>query len=391
MAIWNRKTPVTTEVDGIVGTVRFARRDSDVGALHDGDIALVELPDLDLRQAQQLIDRRVAAVLNATRSSSGRVPNTGPQMLARAGIVLVDLQDEGAWTRLKDGETVRVEHGSVFRDEVVVVRGEELDDARIAADLASAQDGLGARLDSLAANAADHIRREQAMLLTGASVPQVRTRLDGRPVVVVSRSHDAVADLRSLRGYIREHDPVLIGAGPGADLLLEAGHTPSIVIGALDHLSDRAIRAAGEVVVTTPSGTLDAPERLERHGMEIATFVSSGADDDLAIVLADSHEAAVIVHVGAPATLTELLERPPADAARMLVARLRAGARIVDAKAIRHFSTQRLGWWPALLLLIAGIAAVAVATAVTPVGQDWYDTLGDRLGDLGSWIEGLFS
>ena len=391
MAIRKHKRPSTPEAAGVVGTVRFVQRESDVASLREGDIAVVDHPELDARQAQELIDQRVRAVLNAARSSSGRVPNVGPQMLAHAGILLIDLEDAAVWSKLKSGERVRIEDGKVFRDEMLVIGGTELDDARTTAALAEAETGLATRLDSLAANASDHIQREQTMLLDGAHVPRIRTKLRGRAVVVVSRAYDDEADLRGLRRYIRDDDPVLIGAGAGADVLLKAGYTPALVIGALDNLSDAAIRAAGEVVVTTSSGSVDTPERLERHGKEIVTFVSSGADDDLAIVLADTNEAAVIVHVGAPATLSKFLERPPSEVARMFVARLRAGSKIVDAKAVNHFTSQRFAMWPVLLLLAAGVAAVAVSIAVTPVGNDWFDSLGDQLADLGTWIKGLFT
>ncbi|MCW2789701.1 MAG: hypothetical protein JWQ91_992 [Aeromicrobium sp.] len=391
MAIWRRKTSLPPDVKGIVGTMRFARRDSDIADLREGDFALVEQPDLDTRQAQLLIERRVRAVLNSVASSSGRVPNQGPQMLAKAGILLVDITSDNVWHRLKSGDDVRIEDGRVFRDEVLVADGVVLDAERAASDLATAKEGLATRLDSLAANATDHIQREQAMLIGGAKVPRLRTKLRGRAVVVVSRAHDDAADLRRLRRYISDNDPVLIGAGPGADVILQAGYTPTVVVGAMENVSDAAIRASGEVVVTTASGTVDMPERLERHGKAISTFVSTGSDDDLAIVLADTNEAAVIVHVGGPATLSEFLERPPAEAARMFVARLRAGSKLVDAKAVHHFTSQRLALWPVLLLLVAGAAAVATAVAITPVGQDWFDTLGDQLVDLGTWIKGLFT
>ena len=391
MAIRKQKRPSSSDVTGVVGTVRFVRRGSDVASLREGDIAVVDQPELDTRQAEELIERRVRAVLNAAASSSGRIPNVGPQMLSRAGILLVDLASDAVWSELKNGEMVRIEDGKVFRDEILVVSGTELDETRTAAALAEAESGLATRLDSLAANATDHIQREQTMLLDGAQVPRIRTKLRGRAVVVVSRAYDDEADLRGLRRYIHDDDPILIGAGAGADVLLKAGHVPAIVIGALDNLSDAAIRAAGEVVVTTSSGTVDTPERLERHGKEVVTFVSTGSDDDLAIVLADTNEAAVIVHVGAPATLSKFLERPPSEVARMFVARLRAGSKIVDAKAVHHFTSQRFPLWPVLLLLVAGVVAVAVAVAVTPVGNDWFDSLGDQLADLGSWIKGLFS
>jgi uncharacterized membrane-anchored protein len=391
MVTRRRKKALPPDAEGVVGTVRLARRDADLAALTAGEVALVEQPDLDAPQAQALIERRVAVVLNAARSTSGRAPNTGPQLLAKAGIVLIDITSEDVWARLKNGDQVRVEGGQVFRDELVVASGIELDEERTANDLKAARDGLATRLDSLAANATDHIHREHAMLMSGAQVPQLRTPLKGRPVVVVSNAYDDAADLKHLRRWIRDHDPVLIGAGPGADVLIRAGLTPGIVVGSLDNISDAAIKKAGEVVVTTASGMVDGPERLERHGMEIVTFVSTGSDDDLAILLADTNDAAVIVHVGAPSSLAKLMEQPPAEAARMFVARLRAGAKIVDAKAVHHFSSRRHAVWPVLLLLIAGIAAVAVAVGITPVGQDWFDTIGDRSSDLAAWIKGLFT
>lgn len=391
MAIRKQKTPMSQDASGVVGTVRLARSGRHIAALRAGDVAVVDLPELDAREAQQLIDQRVRAVLNASRSSSGRVPNVGPQMLSRAGILLVDVPSDEIWSKLKNGERVRIEDGRILRQEIVVLTGVELDEARATSDLAQAESSLATKLDSLSANASDHIQREQSMLLAGANVPRLRTKLRGRAVVVVSRAYDDAADLRGLRRYINDSDPILIGAGPGADVLLKAGYEPAIVVGHLDHLSDAAIRAAGEVVVSTASGTVDRPERLERHGKEIVTFVSSGSDDDLAILLADTNEAAVIVHVGAPPTLSTFLERPPADVARMFVARLRAGAKIVDAKAVIHFTSKRHALWPALLLLVAGVVSVAVAIAVTPVGQDWYHSLGGQLADLGTWIKGLFS
>jgi uncharacterized membrane-anchored protein len=371
--------------------VRFVRRPSDLGALRPGDVALVEMADLDARQAQSLIDSGVQVVLNTAPSASGRVPNRGPSQLSAAGVSLVDIGDESIWSLLRNGDVIEVLEGKIVRDGAVVIVGVPIDSDASREMLAEAESGLANRLDSLAANATDHIQREQAMLLDGARVPRIRTRLRRRPAVVVSEGFDAADDLADLKRFIADNDPVLIGAGGGADVLLTAGHTPHVVVGALENLSDRAIRATGEVVVTTASGRVNGPERLERHGKEIVTFVSTGSDDDLAILLADTNEASVIVHVGAPPTLSDFLQRPPSDVARMFVARLRVGSKLVDAKSVNQLRVRPMSAWPLLLLLLAGAAAVAVALSVTPTGQDWFDSLGSALADAGSWIEGLFS
>jgi len=391
MPPWNRK-PAPEPGPGLVGVARFARTDADLSsALREGDVAIIDVADLDRRHAEVLIERKVRAVVNVSASSTGRFPNLGPRLLAHAGITLVDGVGPDAWTLLRNGGRIRIENGNVYRDEVLAVAGIEHGEERAEAELAASESGLATRLDSLTANASDHLQREQAMLLEGARVPELRTQLAGRGVIVVAHAYDAATDLRSLRRYIVEHDPVLVGAGSGADLLLDAGYTPALVVGSMDNLSDRALKECGEVVITTALGRIENPERLEKHGKEVVQFVATGSDEDLALLLVDTREAAVIVHVGGPPTLVDFLERGPVDVASAFIARLRAGTKIVDAKAVQHFSSNRLALWPLLLLLLCGVAAVAVAVSITPVGGDWFDSLGDTLADFGTWIKGLVS
>jgi hypothetical protein len=63
----------------------------------------------------------------------------------------------------------------------------------------------------------------------------------------------------------------------------------------------------------------------------------------------------------------------------------------VDAKAAGHFATRSMAIWPVLLVLLTGVVAVVAAVAVTPVGGDWFDSLGERIDDVRIWIEGLFA
>ena len=165
MAIRKPKTPLPSDAQGVTGTVRLVRRDKDFSALREGEIALVDLPDLDAQQARILIERRVGVVLNAAASSTGTVPNVGPRMLSRAGVLLVDVTSDDVFARLKNGERLRVEDGLVYRGETVVASGVELDEERTTSSLKSASDDLATRLDSLATNAADHIHR--ALLSAG--------------------------------------------------------------------------------------------------------------------------------------------------------------------------------------------------------------------------------
>ena len=399
MPPWNRRSAPTDTAPGFTGVARFARRGDEAHAsLRAGEIAVVELTDLDRSQAEALVDRRVRAVINAAQSSTGRYPNLGPRILADAGITLIDQVGEGVWTRLKSGERVRIDGNRVYKGESLVAQGVSQDDATVTASLGEADRGLSTQLESLMANATDHLQRERAMLLEGARVPRLGKRLRKRPVVVVSKAFNWQTDLRRIKKWIRERDPVLIGVADGADALLDSGYKPHVVVGTLDELSARAFHSGAEVVVTATS-THDkdsahgkgGAERFEKAKVDPIWFIATGSANDLAIVLADSNDAPVIVEVGAPQGLVEFLERGPADVASSFVTRLRAGSRLVDAKAAAHFGARAMPMWPVLLILLAGVVAVLVAVAITPVGGDWFDSLGERIDDARTWIEGLFS
>ena len=77
------------EPPGIVGVARVDPRTKVlVKRLEPGDIAVIDHADLDRVSADELIDCRVAAVVNAAKSITGRYPNLGPRLLLEAGIPL---------------------------------------------------------------------------------------------------------------------------------------------------------------------------------------------------------------------------------------------------------------------------------------------------------------
>src|SRR3712207_1228351 len=76
---------------GVAGTVRRDRRTKNLTKrLRPGDVAVIDHVDIDRVSADSLVACRVAAVVNAAPSTSGRYPNLGPEILVGAGIPLVD-------------------------------------------------------------------------------------------------------------------------------------------------------------------------------------------------------------------------------------------------------------------------------------------------------------
>ncbi|WP_229053800.1 putative cytokinetic ring protein SteA [Aeromicrobium sp. Leaf350] len=392
MSIFKRGGGRSSDAPGVSGPARIARGGAEVTAgVRAGDVAIIDRTDLDADDAAELVKLKVAAVVNVAASTTGKFPSVGPELLAEAGIPLVDQAGEGVVTRLRSGDLVRVHEGKIFRDGVLVASGIARDGDQVRADYSEASSDFTTRLDTLSVNASEHLRREHAMLLDGARVPRLSTRLKGRAVVVVSDSFDAAADLKALKRFVLDRDPVMVGAGKGADLILKAGYQPDVVVGSVEGFSSAVLDSTRELVVTTASGQIQTPERLEKHQKDVVRFVADGEDADLAILLADANGASVIVHAGAAPTLGDFLGQSPGLVGPAFVVRLRSAAKLVDAKVVAHVTTGRISAWPIVLLILSAIVAMAVALSLTTTGGDVTGWVSDQLGDLGSWIEGLRS
>src|SRR5688572_28799510 len=86
----SRRRPAEV-LPGAHGTARVERRPALLlPRLRPGDVAVLDVLDLDRPSAQALADARVAAVVDASDLISGRYPKLGPEVLAEAGVVLVD-------------------------------------------------------------------------------------------------------------------------------------------------------------------------------------------------------------------------------------------------------------------------------------------------------------
>jgi uncharacterized membrane-anchored protein len=380
----------TSRTLGIVGIARMDKRTRNLrGRLRRGDIAIIDHVDIDRGAAEMLADAGVTAVLNLAPSTSGRYPNLGPAYLVSAGIVLVDQVDVDVFAAVNEGEPIRVHEGNVYRDEILIGAGVVQTKASVAAAFENAKDGIATQMAAFSANAVEHLKAERALLTDGDGVPEVRTPISRRHVVVVSKAFDHRRELRALKGYIREHSPVLIGVDGGADALLDAGHRPDIVVADLENTSERALRSGAELVVhTSRRGAVSSSDRLEHLGLTHATFVADCTAHDAALLLAHHSNADLIVTVGTPSSLIEFFDRGRSAMASSFLTQLAVSGDLINAKALAVLYRHRVrGWWVFLVLLVC-IAVVAGAILTTPVGQDWYDHVRDWSVQGYDWTRG---
>jgi uncharacterized membrane-anchored protein len=377
-----------TDLAGITGRVRLDRRTANLSTrLRPGEIAVIEQVDLDRASAEGFLAAQAAVVVNAAPSISGRYPNLGPQLLAQAGVPLIDEVGPAVFQRLEDGDSVRVDGGVIYRGDSEVAAGRVLDIASVAAAMDAARAGLSAQLEAFTANSVEYLRRERDLLLDGAGVPDLDVSMEGRQVVVVVRGHDYRRQLDLLRPYVRERRPLLLGVDHGADALLQAGYRPDLIVGDLQEVSDEALRCGAEVVLRCPGdGQPTGTERLERLGVRFVPFAATGTSEDAALLLCDSRGASLIVSVGSSATLVELLDSGRAEMASTVLTRLRVGPKLIDARGLAELYQPRIRAWQLTLLVLAGLIALLVAVGVTPLGRSLLHDAVVRAQQVGSVI-----
>jgi uncharacterized membrane-anchored protein len=370
-------------VTEIAGTARLGRRTKDlVKRLRPGDLAIIDHVDLDRVSAEELAASGVRAVVNVSPSTSGRFPNPGPLELVRAGVCLVDALGSGLFEELSDGESVTVRGGSVWRNGTRLAEGVELTEAALTVALADQQSRVTEALEAFADNTLRHLRDEGKLLADGIDFPPLKTRFRDRHAVVVARGPGYKSDLRIVRPYIRNFKPVLVAVDGGADALLEIGLKPHVIVGDFDSVSDAALRSGAELLVHAyADGRAPGSDRLDVLGLPFATVSAPGISEDIALMLAHDRGAELIVAVGTHFNLVEFMERNRAGMASTFVTRLKVGEALVDAKGVSRLVSPRIGIWPLVTFVLAGISAVVVAVLVSPALRNVIQSLGRSIGD----------
>ena len=379
---------------GVGGIARLDRRTKNLTKrLRPGDIAVIDHVDIDRVSADSLVACKVAAVVNAAPSISGRYPNLGPEILLAAGIPLLDDVGREVFSRLKEGGHVRLDGKQLLGEQgEVLAEGIAQTDETVAAAMAEAKAGLSVQLEAFAANTMEYMKRERALLLDGVGVPDVVTSIEGRHVLVVVRGYDYKEDLHALRAYIRDYRPVLIGVDGGADALVEAGYQPDMIVGDMDSVSDDVLKSGAEVVVHAyADGRAPGLARVQDLGVEAITFPASATSEDIAMLLADEKGAQLIVAVGTHATLVEFLDKGRGGMASTFLTRLRLGGKLVDAKGVSRLYRSRISTAALVVLVLAAFIAIGSAIAVSAAGQVYLDLLLDQWNSFMFWLENLFS
>ncbi|MFF0458398.1 putative cytokinetic ring protein SteA [Nocardia africana] len=396
LALLSRNTETLPGVTGMARVDRNTRRL--LKRAGSGDVVVLDEMDIDRLTADRLVQAGVAAVINASPSISGRYPNLGPEVLAANGIMLLDAVSADVFGKIKDGSRVRIDAGVVYADKLtkkepeVLVEAIELTDEVIAERMIAARNGLADHLEAFAGNTTEYIRTESAMLIDGLGVPALDLSMRGRHVVVVADGVDSRDDLKAIKPFVKEYAPILVGVGRGADILTKAGYRPDLIVGDPEEITASSLKCGAELILPADTdGHAKGLERIQDLGIGATTFPSSGSAADLALLLADHHGAALIITCGAPASLDDFFDRSRRESApAMFLTRLKAGPKLMDAKAVATLYRQgNSGWATALVVLAALIALIVGLLVSSHLGSDVLDWLDSAWRQSQDWLHRL--
>ena len=354
------------------GRARLGKRTKHlVKRLDAGDVAVIDHAGIDRIAGEELVASGCRHVINVAPSASPRYANQGPAILLEGGVQLIDMPGAPLFEMLKEGETVTVDGGSLFRDGQPLWKGTVQDRETVSRAYEESRRRIGEALAAFAENTISHIRDERELLSGHIELPDFDTVFRDRPALVVVRGVDHKRDLRILRAYVRDTRPVLVAVDGGADAILEEGRQPHMIVGDMDSASDEALRSGAELVVHAyPDGRAPGRERLEGLELPYKVVPAPATSEDVALLIAAEKGASLIVTVGSHFNLVEFLDKNRAGMSSTFLTRLRVGEILVDAKGVSRLYRPSAGRGPIAALVLAAFATFVVVIATSPrLGQ----------------------
>ncbi|MCU1696112.1 MAG: hypothetical protein QOK12_670 [Mycobacterium sp.] len=377
---------------GVAGTARVDRDiDRLLRRIGPGDIVVMDALDLDRITADALVEADIIAVVNCSPSISGRYPNLGPEVLVANGVMLIDDAGPEIFKKIKDGARIRLNDGGVYTGDRRIALGTERTAEAIHDLMHEAKSGLVAHLEAFAGNTIEFIRSESPLLIDGMGIPDIDVDLHRRHVVIVAEEPNAAEDLKALKPFIKEYQPVLIGVGTGADVLRKGGYRPALIVGDPESMSVEVLRSGAQVVLPADAdGHAKGLERIQDLGVGAMTFPAAGSAADLALLLADHHGASLIVTVGHTANIEEFFDRTRQQSLpSTFLTRLKVGEKLVDAKAVATLYRSRVSGGAIALLVLAMLIAVIAALWVSRADATVLQWVSDYWDRFLLWVQGI--
>lgn len=341
--------------------------------LTPGDIAVIYHQDIDEVAARQLAEKKVAAVVNGPKSISGKYPNQGPGVLCSAGILIIDNIGDEAFNAIEENDLLYYSDGILYRNDTPLCNAPLLLEEEVKEKMELSALNIKETLHDFIDNTLDYAKKEKYMILDPISLPKLKTKIKGRHVLIVTRGKNYIEDLKAIKAYITEMNPVIIGVDGGGDALLDFGLKPDIIIGDMDSASDKCLKNSREIIVHAyTDGRCPGMERLEGLGLKAIKFPFPGTSEDIALLIAYEKNAELIVTVGSHTNMIDFLEKGRKGMASTFLVRMKVGYKVIDAKGVSELYKNKLRPFYLVAVIVAALLPIGVIASMSPKIQELY-------------------
>ena len=338
--------------------------------LSAGEIAVINHIDIDEVAANSLVERKIILVINAASSIRGRYPNKGPKILLDNNILIIDNVGEEVFEDLKEGQIIEVNNGLIYRDGQLIGQGEVMVKSVVEQETKIAYENMSVELDRFIDNTIEYAKREKGFILGETEIPKMATDYKDKHVLVVVRGQDYKEDLATIRSYIEEMKPRLVGVDGGAAALIECGYDPVVIVGDMDCVADEALKKAKEIVVHAyVDGRAPGLKRVQDLGLDAVVFPAPGTSEDIAMLTAYEYGAELIVALGSHSNMIDFLEKGRKGMASTFLVRLKIGAKLIDAKGVNLLYKSKLKMKYIWALVVTAIFPVLIIAYLSPTVQ----------------------
>lgn len=359
------------------GMAKVDRKTKDlIARLKPGDIAIIDHQNLDEVAARSLIERRVAAVINASKSIIGQYPNKGPLMLLEANIPLIDNCGSVVIDNVIDGDEVSVFNQLIYLNHKLIGVGELLIKDEVLNKMEESHQRLNVELQKFITNTLDYAQKEKDIIFDQLPISNIKPNIKGRQVLIVVRGKNYREDLKTIQPYLNENQPVIIAVDGGADALLLTGYKPDIILGDMDSVSDKALTSGAQLIVHAyPNGKAPGLERIEKLGLEAEVLPAPGTSEDVAMLLAYQFEAELIVALGTHSNMIDFLEKGRKGMASTLLVRMKVGPILVDAKGVSKLYKNRVKFKYVAEIVAAALIPFTIVSVASPYTYQFFRLL----------------
>lgn len=255
----------------------------------------------------------------------------------------------------------------------------------------SADIDLARRVRAYSMASGDLFQQEQALITAGEGLPDLRSLLGGKAVVVLAGS-----PAPQTRAAIRR----LLGAGASALVAVGAGGIaaskalrirPVVVVGDPGEAGLRlAQRAKSTVLLRHPDGNVAGARLLRSNSLGHDAVDTSLNELDVALLLAAHSDAQLVVHQVPGDDLRHLVTEGSNTFNAHLLVLARLQDVLISARSLAVVQRPSLASWLLVLMGLAALAVLAAAIWLTPWGQSllpWATAgLTDWPGRAAGWI-----